>query len=84
MYDMYRGWISEENPGTNTSYYLYMNNCFFLISPSDYDTKSRSFVWRIRDEGRMGSLIIYDITGGVLVLKLCLVNSYQKKRLFFS
>ena len=49
-----RGWINEENPGTNSNYYLYSGSWYWTFSPNSFSIASFMSVIRVGDNGFIG------------------------------
>lgn len=63
--ERYRGNISREDSGANMSYYLYINDFNYMISPSHYWLDSLARVISIAIDGKIDGPSVDDI-GGVL------------------
>lgn len=65
-----RGWISEEDTGANTNYYLYTRLEFRTISPLNLFTESNNRVISVTPVANIGSYNI-QVSGGVQFIELC-------------
>lgn len=71
-----RGWVTDKDPGDNTSYYLYTNDWYRLMSPGNMNSNGRAYIAHIGAPGRIGDLWDKD-GGGVQILELCYFDKIE-------
>lgn len=72
-----RGYISDENPGTNTNYYLNNNTMTWTISPNRL-SKSKVYINNIDIDGRLTSTLTSSSGGIRPVVSLSRGTTYQE------
>lgn len=66
-----RGWVSDENLGSNISFYLCISVWYHMLSPHSMRSDSHASLIHIDSFGWFGNPIVDQINGGVQLLGLC-------------
>lgn len=62
-----RGWVSSNDPGTNTTYYLYLDIWFHMITPDRFTSDNHASKIRVFFDGRIDTYWI-EGSGGVQII----------------
>ena len=66
-----RGWISNDDTGSNIYYYLWSRTWYWMSSPYYFATETVGHVLRFHDNGWLYRTHLHSKNGGVQFLELC-------------